>query len=112
MSEILTVKLAGKSFEVKPLTLAQLRELAIGVVEPDPADQQELVGRSFDRAVARIALALKTDHPDMTTEKLYAMSITRDELRAAADAVLQFSGLIPKPAAESPPSGEAGAGAA
>src|SRR5262245_45270444 len=105
--ESITVTLAGKPYTVSQLTLGQLRDLAIGVTLPDTPDPQDVVRRSFDRAVAVISTALVVDHTDMTPDALYKMRISRDEMRAANDAVLRFSGLLP--AKEAPPGEVAGA---
>jgi hypothetical protein len=102
--ESLTITLAGKPYTVSQLTLGQLRDLSIGVTLPDTTEPQDVVRRSFDRAVAVISAALIGDHPDMTAEVLYTMRITRAEMRAANEAVLRFSGLLP---AADAPSGEA-----
>lgn len=104
----ITITLEGKPYTVSQLTLGQLRDLSIGITLPDTSDPQDVIRRSFDRAVAVISAALVGDHPEMTPEALYTMRISRAEMRAANEAVLRFSGLLP--AADAPPGEGAGAG--
>lgn len=94
MADTLTITLANNQYTLPRLTLGQLRDLSIGVVMPDSPDPQETVRRSFDRSVSIIVTALSVSTPDMTHDALYAMSISRQEMVAASDAILKFSGLI------------------
>jgi hypothetical protein len=102
------ITLGGSQYEITQLTLGQLRDLSIGVALPDVADPQETVKRSFDRAIAVIASALRVQY-GMTVEKLLALPITGEELRNAHHEVLVFAGLTPATEAKA---GEAQAGAA
>lgn len=92
----ITITLAGKPYTVSQLTLGQLRDLSVGVTLPDTPDPQEVVRRSFERAASIIVTALRDSNPDLTVDSLYKLPITRDEMRAANDAILKFSGLIPE----------------
>lgn len=89
----ITITLGGSQYKISQLTLGQLRDLSIGVALPDIADEQEIVKRSFDRAVSVIVAALRVEHPEMTMEKLYTLPITGEELRNVHHEVLVFAGL-------------------
>jgi hypothetical protein len=73
-------------------------------------DPQERVRRSYDISVAIISAALRRSNPEMTPAELYKIrGFTSQQMREASDAILQYSGLMPK--AEGSAAGEA-AGAA
>src|SRR5262249_45357433 len=92
----LSITLAGKSSTLQQLPLKQLRDLSIGVTLPDVPDPQEVIRRSYDRAVAIMATALSKAAPELTSDVIYDMTITREEMRKATDAILEFAGLVTK----------------
>ena len=108
MTEPTTITLAGQPYTVQPLTLGQIEDLSVAVVVPDSEYPADNVRRSFQRSIDAIVVALSVDHPDMTSDALRKMRITRQELRDAYGAVLRLSGLV---AAEGDKPGEERAGA-
>lgn len=93
----LVITLGDKAYTIpQPLNLGQLRDLSIAVTLPELPDPQEVVRRSYERAIAAIAAALIEDYPEMTAAAIYKIrGITNKQMRAAYDAILEFSGLIP-----------------
>jgi hypothetical protein len=98
-----TITLEGKDYAVRPLTLGQVEDLRIALVEALPDNEQEQVRWEYRRNLGVIAAALSTDHPDVTVGTLKNMRATRDEVSAAVDKIIELSGLKPK----EPASGEA-----
>lgn len=100
--ESIKITLAGNEYEIAQLTLRQLRDLSAAALSPDGENAQDTVRRSYDRTVATIAVALRVAHPQITADALLDLpGVTGSEMRAANDAVLRFSGLIPpKPSLE------------
>ncbi len=108
MAEPISITLAGKNYDIKPLTLGQLRTLAVLQRRPYSDDPGTAEGEAFDSMVGKISAALSTSHPEMTAEKIFAMEITFGELVAANRTILEASGLI---VSKDTPAGEAQAGA-
>lgn len=90
----LRITLAGKTYEVAPLTLGQLEDLSAAAATEDTKDAGESVRRSFKRTLGAIAAALSEAYPDMTEAALRKLRSTRREMLDAYNAVLLFSGLI------------------
>ncbi len=107
----LVIKLAGKEYTVRQLTLRQGRALGIGVLRESPTSPDTAFSASVDQSIDILAVALSRDHPEMTADALLDLEIDVREAREAADRVLVFAGYI-KPASEGAPSGEAAPGAA
>jgi len=105
----ITIKLAGKDYEVAELTLGQIEELGVASVLAPASDPQEEMRNSFKRSLGILAAALAVQHPDMTVDSMRTLRITRTELREGVRAVLRHSGLELRDDAAP---GEAPAGAA
>lgn len=104
----ITITLAGKDYTVGELRLRALRDIhTAALIENMPEDPQEDVRRFYDRTAGVIAAALRCDHPEMTLDAVLDLAVTRDELIAANNRILQHAGLVP--AGEAKP-GEAGPG--
>lgn len=89
----ITIVLEGKDYSVRPLTLGQVEDLRIALVEPLPDNEQERVRWEYRRNLGTIAAALSSDHPDVTLAALKNMRATRDEVQAAVDKIIELSGL-------------------
>lgn len=87
--------LAGKKYTITQLlTLAQARDIGVGVASTPNPDPQLEFRRLFDGAVNIISTAISIDYPDMTPEKILTIhGITTKEMWAAMDDVLVFAGL-------------------
>jgi hypothetical protein len=118
MSKQLTIILEGKPYTIDALTIGQCRDCAIGVVSAQTDTPQQVVESSYNRGIAILAAALSRNYKELgktTAERMATienMTITRAELTAATDAILEFSGLIPPKTAEGNGSGKAQAEAA
>jgi hypothetical protein len=142
MSESIKVVLAGKEYTVKRLNIGQMADLSIGVLLPDNPDPVENVRVAFRRTLSVIATGIRLQAAPLVAEAkaaakeaedndslgrlsngtlqsrvleaLYWTAITKEELRNASDAILEFSGLVPAapaaaPPADAPPGESAGA---
>ena len=98
--ETITLKLAGTDYQVRRLTLRQIKMLGIGnakrrdqlaVLETTSNEQKEKDW--YDAATSAVGAALTRDHADVAIDDLEA---TLAELTKAYLDVLQFSGLVPK----------------
>ena len=98
------LRLAGREFALRPLTLGQIRDVLEVVAElPGKA------GGALVEAAARIVHAgLSRGDPSLTLEAVMAMEAGLDEVNAAVAAILQAAGLAPTgetvPAATAAPS--------
>jgi len=100
-----TISLGAQDWLVRPLTLAQVREI-------DPilmANASEGAG-TVAAAIAIVAIALSRDHPQ-AAQNLAEIEASAQEIGAAMAAVLRLGGFIPQEAGDGPP-GEAQAGGA
>lgn len=97
MPETIKITLGDKSYDIRRLTLRQLRELQIGSVKAvrQPEDLAERVMFSYASDLAIIVTALSRDYPDITAEGLLDLETTKAEVGAAALEILKFSGLVP-----------------
>jgi hypothetical protein len=94
------VRLAGRDFAIRPLTLGQLR-VVLEVVAALPGKG----GGDLVEAAARIIQAgVSRDDPALTLDAVLGMEASLDEVNAAVAAILQAAGLK---AAGLGPSGEA-----
>ena len=92
--ETLTITLADKEYTVQPLTIGQLRDLHVGIVEPIPADLKEGTRQFWERNLAIISKALEGEHPEMTPEVLSKMRLGNiKSVKETVDAILVFTGL-------------------
>ncbi len=106
MSETV-VRLAGRDFAIRPLTLGQLR-VVLDVVAGLPGK----TGGELVEAAARIIQAgLSRDDPALTLDAVLGMEASLDEVNAAVAAILKSAGLSPSgeavPAATAAPSSPA-----
>lgn len=94
-----SLRLGGREFELRPLTLGQLRELLDAI-----ADLGGKSGGALIDAAARIILAgLTRSHPDLTVDAILALEMSLGEANAAVATILRAAGLSPADA----PAGEA-----
>lgn len=122
MKSPVTITLAGKTYEIRRLTLGQQRALGLGVVKGNAAkqaaDAAKTAGKPFDPVQAEaeaydyftdiVVAGLQRDYPDLTAAALYGLETDLAELTAAARKILEFTGYMPVGAAKS---GEAKAAA-
>ncbi len=86
------MRLAGREFAIRPLTLGQLR-LVLDVVAGLPGKG----GGDLVEAAARIIHAgLVRNDPDLTLDAVLAMEASLDEINAAVATVLRTAGLAPR----------------
>ncbi len=86
-----TMQLAGREFELRPLTLGQLRLLfdALG-------DLSGKSGGALVESAAKIIHAgLARSHPELTLEAVLDMETSLDEANDAVAAILRMAGLAP-----------------
>ena len=95
MSE--TITLGGRSFELRPLKLGQLRQVV------DALDQMsgKSGGALIEAAAQIVAAGLAPTHPEIDAAALLDLEASIEELNGAVAAVLQVAGL--QPVGESPP---------
>ena len=93
--DAMKITLAGQEYEIDMLTLEQLEELHVAAVIKDSPDEGENVRAFYKRCLGVIAACLVTKHPAMTVDAMRKMKITRNEMVAANNACLKFSGLTP-----------------
>lgn len=101
------LRLAGRDFSLRPLTLGQLRDV-LEVVAQLPGK----AGGALVEAAARIIHAgLSRGDPSLTLDAVMAMEAGLDEVNAAVAAILKAAGLAPTgetvPAATAAPSSPA-----
>lgn len=92
------ITLAGKEFEVRPLTLRQIRDISVstsGALQNDN-DPSVNAARAWDRRIDVLVSALKRDNPEITKDSILDMETTHEEVFKAHDDLLRFSGLVPK----------------
>ncbi len=90
-----TVTLGGRSFEIRPLKLGQLRHLLDAL-----DDMTGKSGGALIEAAAKVVTAGFTPaQPDLTAEAVLDLEATIEELNAAVAAVLRVAGLTPMEAA-------------
>ena len=108
----LTITLAGKEYEIQPLTIGQLEDLHIGILKIPSADPVEGGKEFWAQQLDTIVAALKVDHPEMTAEVIRKMRLgSLKDIKTQVNAILRYAGLIdvePKaPAAGGAEPGEA-----
>jgi hypothetical protein len=87
-----TIKLGGREFAVRPLTLGQLRHLLDALDEMAGASGGALI----DAAAKLVKTGLAAAHPELTVEAVLDCAASLPELNAAVAAILQMAGLHPK----------------
>ncbi len=83
------LKLAGRDYELRPLTLGQLRLLLDAIAALGGKSGGALV----EAAAQIIAAGLSRAHPELTVEAVMALEIGLDEANAAVAAILNAAGL-------------------
>ena len=86
-----TIKLGGREFAVRPLTLGQLRHLLDALDEMAGASGGALI----DAAAKLVKTGLAAAHPELTVEAVLDCAASLPELNAAVAAILQMAGLHP-----------------
>jgi hypothetical protein len=90
MSE--TIAIGGRSFEIRPLKLGQLRHLLDAL--------EEMAGKSggglIEAAAKVVAAGLQPAHPGLGAEAVLDLEAGVDELNAAVAAILRLAGLHPR----------------
>src|SRR5882762_10022269 len=86
------IRLGGREFAVRPLTLGQLRHLLDALDEMAGASGGGLI----DAAAKLVKAGLAAAHPDLTVEAVLDCAASLPELNAAVAAILQMAGLHPK----------------
>lgn len=91
MAERASIAFGGRTWEVRPLTLGQIKtivpQLLIaghGVGEPG----------FFDACAEIVSAALGRDYPEMTAEQVMASETTAEEIGDAIAAITRISGLV------------------
>jgi hypothetical protein len=104
--EPVTITLEGKEYTIRPLTLGQVEDLRIAVLEPNvPADARENVRATYRRHYGILLAALKADYPETTAASVRGLRLHPGELDDAIVKILNLSGLVP--ASEGASAGEA-----
>ena len=87
-----TIAIGGRSFEVRPLKLGQLRHLLDAL--------EEMTGKSggglIEAAAKVVAAGLQPAHPGLGAEALLDLEAGIDEINAAVAAILRLAGLHPR----------------
>lgn len=107
MSEATRIILAGREFNVPPLTIRQSRAIDVYLAKPLPEDPVAQADASWERMLSVIALALGPAYPDFTVDKIMDGPGTVDTVAEAYRTVLGMLGLKPAPAKTDASSGEA-----
>ena len=89
-----TIRLGGRDFTLRPLTLGQLRHLLDALDEMAGASGGGLI----DAAAKLVAAGLAAAHPELTTDAVLDLSASLDELNIAVAAILNRAGLSPREA--------------
>lgn len=94
MSDSIEITLAGSQYRISALTVGQLEDLHVGVVEPDPVNPVENVRQFWKRNVGILVVALSADHPQMTEECVRKMKLgSVKSVNEAVGKILRFAGL-------------------
>jgi hypothetical protein len=93
-----TIRLGARDFELRPLTLGQLRHL----LDALDAMAGKSGGALIDAAVQVVTAGLAASHPDLTADMVLSCEASLAELNAAVAAILTIAGLHPAGEAGSP----------
>ena len=92
--ETLTITLAGQKFVIQPLTVGQLQDLHVGVVETASDEPAEGVRQYWTRNIKLISIALSEAHPNMTEDTIRKMRLgTLPAVKQAVEEILIFAGI-------------------
>jgi hypothetical protein len=86
-----TIRLGARQFELRPLTLGQLRHL----LDALDAMAGKSGGALIDAAAAVVTAGLAAAHPDLTADTVLGCEASLAELNAAVAAILTMAGLHP-----------------
>ena len=98
------IRLGGREFALRPLTLGQLRHLLDALDEMAGASGGALI----DAAAKLVKTGLAAAHPELTVEAVLDCAASLPELNAAVAAILHMAGLHPQASGQ----GELGQGEA
>jgi hypothetical protein len=87
-----TIRLGGRDFALRPLTLGQLRHLLDALDAMSGASGGALI----DAAARLVTAGLAASHPELTVAAVLDCAATLPELNAAVAAILRMAGLHPK----------------
>jgi hypothetical protein len=87
-----TIRLGGRDFALRPLTLGQLRHL----LDALDAMAGTSGGALIDAAARLVAAGLAATHPEFTAASVLDCTASLAELNAAVAAILQMAGLSPQ----------------
>ena len=85
------IRLGGREFALRPLTLGQLRHLLDALDEMAGASGGGLI----DAAAKLVKTGLAAAHPELTVEAVLDCAANLPELNAAVAAILHLAGLHP-----------------
>ena len=85
------IRLGGREFALRPLTLGQLRHLLDALDEMSGASGGALI----DAAAKLVKAGLAAAHPELTVEAVLDCAASLPELNAAVAAILHLAGLHP-----------------
>jgi hypothetical protein len=86
------IRLGGRDFALRPLTLGQLRDLLDALDAMAGASGGALI----DAAARLVAAGLAASHPELTAASVLDCTASLAELNAAVAAILQTAGLSPQ----------------
>ncbi len=86
------LKIAGREFSLRPLTLGQLRTVLPAFSRAAGLAKEEAIDAAIDILVS----ALSRDTPDITRAVLLDTEMLPAELIMAVDTVARLSGLVPQ----------------
>jgi hypothetical protein len=86
-----TIRLGARGFELRPLTLGQLRHL----LDALDAMAGKSGGALIDAAATVVTAGLAAAHPDLTADMVLGCEASLAELNAAVAAILTMAGLHP-----------------
>jgi hypothetical protein len=86
------IRLGGREFALRPLTLGQLRHLLDALDEMAGASGGALI----DAAAKLVKTGLAAAHPELTVEAVLDCAASLPELNAAVAAILHMAGLHPQ----------------
>jgi hypothetical protein len=89
-----TIRLGARDFELRPLTLGQLRHL-LDALDALDAMAGKSGGALIDAAVQVVTAGLAASHPDLTADMVLACEASLAELNATVAAILTMAGLHP-----------------
>src|ERR1700687_586854 len=85
------IRLGGREFALRPLTLGELRHLRDALDEMSGASGGALI----DAAAKLVKAGLAAAHPELTVEAVLDCAASLPELNAAVAAILHLAGLHP-----------------